>query len=289
MDYKSGLSTTTGSVAAQGSGSAGFALDHLTVVDANPEELVEIAEAEGFRAICLFMESMAALPQMPQFSLYDSPEAQRELRTMLEGSGVGLDVAYPFTLSRRSEPDDFRRGLECAAFLGAQFANALVYDREPERRLEQFASFCALADEFELGVVLEFFPGSAVRSLAEGLDLVTSVQRPREVGLNVDLLHLMRSGGSVQELCAAPPDYILFGQLCDGLLECDVAARDHEASMQRLLPGRGEFDVKGFHDALPDHCRVSVEIPQESSIRAGTSPHSRARTALDTVRCALEG
>lgn len=268
---------------------ANFGLDHLTVVDATPSELAKVAEATGFSAVCLFMESMAALPRMPQFSLYDSPEAKRELRTILEGSGVRLDVAYPFTLSRRSEPDDFRRGLECAAFLGARFANALVYDREPERRLEQFASFCALADEFELGAVLEFFPGSAVRSLAEGLDLVTSVQRRHEVGLNVDLLHLMRSGGSVQELCAAPPDYILFGQLCDGLLECDVASRDHEASMQRLLPGRGEFDVKGFHDALPTHCPVSLEIPQESSIRAGASLHSRARTALDAARCTLEG
>lgn len=267
---------------------AGYVLDHLTVVDATPTELVEVAETTGFSAVCLFMESMAALPQMPQFSLYDSALSQRELRKQLNGSGVGLSVVYPFTLSRRSELDHFKRGLECAAFLGARFANALVYDREPERRLEQFSSFCALADEFGLGVVLEFFPGSAVRSLAEGLELATSVHRPDDVGLNVDLLHLMRSGGSVQELCAAPSDYILFGQLCDGLLECDLAARDHEASMQRLLPGRGEFDVKGFCDALPTHCPVSLEIPQESSIRAGASPHSRARAALDAALGALE-
>lgn len=266
---------------------ASFVLDHLTVVDATPTEVVKVAEATDFSAVCLFMESMAALPRMPQFSLYDSTISQRELRKQLDGSGVGLSVAYPFTLSRRSELNDFRRGLECAAYLGARFANALVYDREPERRLEQFASFCALADEFGLGVVLEFFPGSAVRSLAEGLDLVMTVQRRGEVGLNVDLLHLMRSGGSVQELCAAPPDHILFGQLCDGLLECDLAARDHEASMQRLLPGRGEFDVKGFRDALPTSCPVSLEIPQESSIRAGVSPHSRARAALDAARHAL--
>lgn len=273
----------------EGSERAAFALDHLTVVDANPAELVEIAEAEGFHAICLFMESMAALPRMPQYCLYDSAENVRELRRLLDGSGVGLDVAYPFTLSRRSKLEDFRRGLECAAILGARFANVLVYDREPELRLEQFASFCALAQEFELGVVLEFFPASAVRSLADGLDLVTSVRRPREVGLNVDLLHLMRSGGSVQDLGSAPPDYILFGQLCDGLVECDIAARDYEASMQRLLPGRGEFDVKAFYDALPNHCPVSLEIPQESLIGSGASARCRARTALASARRALEG
>lgn len=268
-------------------GGGAFSLDHLTVVDASPTKLVEVAAANGFRAICLFMESMAPLPRMPQFNLYDDRQAKRELRQMMDSRGIGLDVAYPFTLSRRSETGDFKRGLECAAFLGARFANVLLYEREPERRAQQFASFCALASEFELGVVLEFFPASSVRTLAEGLEIVTAVRRPYEVGLNVDLLHLMRSGGSVEELRSAPPEYILFGQLCDGLADCDAAARDYEASMQRLLPGRGDFDVKAFRDALPVHCPISLEVPQEASIEAGISPEARARNALDAARATL--
>lgn len=261
-----------------------FSLDHLTIIDATPAKLVEVAAVHDFRAICLFMESMAALPRMPTFNLYESPAAKRELRQMLEQSGVGLDVAYPFTLSRHSRLENFKRGLDCAAYLGTRFVNALIYDRDPERRQQEFVSFCALADAFDMGVVLEFFPNSSVRTLADGLDMVRVIGRPHKVGLNVDLLHLMRSGGTIQELSSAPPEYILFGQLCDGLTDCDVAERDYEASMQRLLPGQGEFDVRAFRDALPPHCPISLEIPQEAARAAGVSPGERARMALEAAR-----
>jgi sugar phosphate isomerase/epimerase len=269
-------------------GRTDFALDHLTVVDADPATLVEAAATNGFRSVCLFTESMTVLPRMPHYDLCGSPTAKREVRAMMRQSGIGLDIAYPFTLSRRAEMEDFKRGLDCAAYLGARFANVLTYDRDAERRLEQFASFCALAEEFDLGVVLEFFPGAAVGTLDQGVELVRAIGRPFKVGLNVDLLHLMRSGGSVEQLRSAPPDYILFGQLCDGMFECEGSIRNYEASQQRLLPGQGEFAVKAFLDALPVHCPVSLEVPQESSIKAGLSPKERARMALDAARIALD-
>lgn len=264
-----------------------LSLDHLTVIDATPEKLVEVAAAHDFRAVCLFLEPMAALARMSVFDLYDSPAAKRDLRRMLEQSRVGLDVSYPFTLSRHSRLENFKLGLDCAAYLGTRFVNVLIYDRDPERRLQEFASFCTLADAFGIDVVLEFFPNSSVRTLADGLDIVRAIGRPHKVGLNVDLLHLMRSGGTVQELASAPPEYILYGQLCDGLADCDIAARDYEASMQRLLPGQGEFDVQAFRDALPPHCPVSLEIPQETAIVAGVSADERARMALAAARATL--
>jgi sugar phosphate isomerase/epimerase len=261
-----------------------LALDHLTVTDSTPAQLAEIASAVGCRAICLFMEPMEVLPRMPPFDIYGDAAERRRTRARMDDLGIGLDLAYPFSLAGRSEIADFGPKLECAAYLGARFVNVLAYDREPARRIDKFGAFCALAESFGLGTVVEFYPLSQVRSLAEALDLVTAIGRPGRVGINVDLLHLMRSGGSVQELAEAPADYILYAQQCDGPEHFDQARWDFEASSQRLLPGRGVFDLAGFAKALPPGCPVSVELPQETAIVAGVPALERARQAVEGVR-----
>lgn len=52
-----------------------FALDHFTVTDTTPSQLVEVAHAVGCRAVCIMMEPLAVLPRMPQFNIHgDTPE-----------------------------------------------------------------------------------------------------------------------------------------------------------------------------------------------------------------------
>jgi sugar phosphate isomerase/epimerase len=142
-----------------------------------------------------------------------------------------------------------------------------------------------MAESFGLGVVLEFYPFSQVRSLAEALDLVRGIDMPGRVGVNADLLHLMRSGGSLAELAEAPA-YILYGQQCDGPARYDESRLELEASSQRLLAGEGVFDLAGFARALPAGCPVSVELPQDAAIDAGVPAIERAQRAVDGVRAA---
>ena len=264
-----------------------FALDHLTIADAAPLQLVEIAHAVGCRAVCLFLQSMEVLPRMPAFELSGDQNACRALKERMDGLGVGLDVAYPFTLSGRTDIDNFRPAMACAAFLGAKAVNVLAYDREPARRFANFASFCDLARSFGLGVVLEFYPLSQVRSLADALALTGQIGRPNEVGVMVDLLHLMRSGGTVQDVAAAPAALIHYAQYCDGPTLCPPEHLDFEASSQRLLPGAGTFDLAGFAVSLPPSCPASVELPQDDALAAGVAGLARARRAIDEVFTAL--
>lgn len=266
-----------------------LALDHLTVTDTTPSQLVEVAHATGCRAICLFMQPMEVLPRMPQFDIYGDTAERRETKARMDALGVAVDIAYPFTLAGRTEIGDFDRALECAAFLGAEAVNVLAYDRDPARRLEKFGAFCDLAQTYGLGVAVEFYPQSQVRSLAEGLDLVRAIDRPGRVGVNVDLLHLVRSGGTLEALKAAPAEYILYGQQCDGPARYDEARWDFEASSQRLLPGEGVFDLAGFARALPVGCPVSVELPQDDALAAGVPVLERARRAIDGVRRVASG
>lgn len=268
--------------------SARLALDHLTVVDTTPSQLVEAAADAGCQAVCAFLEPMSVLPDMPQFDMHTGSTEFRETRARMRDLEIGLDIAYPFTLAGRSEIAAFRPALECAASLDAWAVNVLNYDRDPNRQIENFSAFCELAGEYGLNVVLEFFPSSQVKTLEAALDLVTRVNKPDHVGVNVDLLHLVRSGGSLQDLARAAPEFILYGQFCDGRATCDPEQREFEASAQRMLPGEGALDLAGFARALPRTCRASVEVPRHDALQSGISKAERARRAASGVRSILQ-
>lgn len=263
-----------------------LALDHITLVDSGPFGLVSAASVGGCSGICMFMEPMAVLPQMPSFDLYGDAGQRRALKGHLQASGVSLDLAYPFTIAGRTDVSDLRPALACAAEIGAARVNALIYDRDAQRRLDKLAAFGEMAADYGLAVALEFYPVSQVRSLAEALDLVQMIGQPEKVGINVDLLHLMRSGGSIGELGAAPPEFILYGQIADGPAECAADSLDEEASTARLLVGDGVFDVAGFVAALPEGCPISVEIPRNAAIGREDAA-TRVGRAVQSVRHAL--
>ncbi len=266
-----------------------LALDHMTVVDSTPQALAGAAKAAECTGICLFMEPMAVLPLMPRFDLYGDVPARQELRSRLEDDGLTLELVYPFTLTGRSDLAGFEVALACAAELGARLVNVLVYDRDPIRRQDMFARFCELARSCGLRVALEFYPVSQVRSLAEALELVSLINLPGEVGINADLLHLIRSGGTLAELSAAPAGSILFGQFSDGPAQRPEVEWELEASSDRLVPGQGTFDIAGFACALPTECPISIEVPRNASVQAGMPVEERARAAVAGLRRALGG
>lgn len=258
-------------------------LDHLTVVDADPVDLVRLARGQGCSGVGLFLASMPVLPLMPVFDCLADTALQRLLRAALMDEGVALDLVYPFTLTGRSVAPDFVPALDCAAELGARRVNALVYDRDPARRADQFLAFCDLAHARGLGVVVEFYPPSRIADLPAALDLVLGVGRPGEVGVNVDLLHLMRSGGSPADLAQAAAGLVLFAQVADGPI---VAPEDPavEASSRRLLPGEGAFDCAGFVRALPADCPLAIEAPRDADV-----PNIPAATRAARAVAALRG
>lgn len=262
-----------------------LALDHITVVEADPAALARIARATGCDGICLFLHAMEVLPQMPAFDLRSDPAARRDVARVMEDLGVGLDVAYPFTLSGRTDIADFAGAMDCAAELGAGMLNVLLYDRDPARRADVFGQFCEMARAFGHKVAVEFYPPSRVPSLAAALELVRAVGKPGDVGINVDLLHLMRSGGTIRELAAVPADFVLYGQVADGPAQAP-ADPEREASSARLLCGEGDFDVAAFVKALPVDCPVSIEIPRDAAIGTETSM-VRASRAVESLRTAL--
>src|SRR5262249_34555071 len=160
-----------------------LALDHLTVADTTPSQLVAVAAQAGCPAVCMFLEPLAVLPRMPSFDLLGDTLERRETRRHCEDLGISIDLAYPFTLAALTEVGAFRPLMETAAWLGVRALNTLVYDRDPQRRFDKFAAFCELAAEYRFVVAVEFYPLSQVCSLLEALELVRRVGRPDWVGV----------------------------------------------------------------------------------------------------------
>jgi len=265
-----------------------LALDHLTVADTTPSQLIAVAAQVDCPAVCMFLESMAVLPRMPSFDLIGDTRERRETHRQCVELGICIDLAYPFTLAARTQVETFRPAMETAAWLGVRALNTLLYDREPLRRFDTFAAFCELAAQYEFVVAVEFYPLSQIGSLGEALELVARVDRPERVGVNIDLLHLMRSGGHIEEIRNAPPKSIVYAQFSDGPRSLEREAWSSEASQQRLPPGEGQFDVAGFAQILPRGVSCSVEVPQELQMAQGLGVRERAARAMDATRRAIE-
>jgi sugar phosphate isomerase/epimerase len=264
-----------------------LALDHLTVADTTPSQLIAVAAEVGCPAVCMFLESMSVLPRMPPFDLIGDTLERRETRRQCEDRGICIDLAYPFTLAARTQIDAFGPLMDTAAWLGVRTLNTLLYDRDPLRRFDRFAAFCELAAQHELLVAIEFYPLSQIRSLGEALELVARIGRPEQVGVNIDLLHLIRSGSRIEEIRAAPRGSIVYAQFCDGPQTLEREHWGSEASYQRLPPGEGQFDVVGFAQALPQGVPCSVEVPQDLQIAQGLGVGERALRALQAARCLI--
>ncbi|WP_313801427.1 sugar phosphate isomerase/epimerase [Sphingobium sp.] len=267
-----------------------LSLDHISITDATPWQLAELAAATGCSGICPFLHSMAVLPAMPDYDLVRDPSQRRKTRNALASTGVTVDLVYPFTMAGRTVVADFAPALEVSAELGAPLANVLCYDRDPVRRTEKLAELAELAAAFGIGLALEFYSPSQVRTFAEALAEIERVGRAN-MGVTLDLLHLMR-GGDVENSMALLADphirsNIRIVQLSDGPAEMPPDRIAWEAGIQRLLPGEGVFDMAAFLNVLDPQVRLSIEAPRQSAMDAGVPALDRARAAVDATRACL--
>lgn len=261
-----------------------LALDHLTVSDAYPWQLVELAASHGFQGACLFLNSMSVIPTMPAYDLVEDRGAFDRTKTALTTTGISLDLVYPFTVTGRSQAQDFARALHASAELGAKAINLLVYDRDETRRVDTVGDIADRAAVLGLTAVVEFYPSSAVRSLGDASQMISAVGRGN-LGINLDVLHLYRSGGTVTDIKTAQ-SRIGFAQLADAPL-LPPADLDFEAGRDRLNVGQGELDVAAFVKALPGDLKLSVEVPRDANITAGMTQGDRTARAMEAMRSAL--
>lgn len=105
-------------------------------------------------------------------------------------------------------------------------------------------------------------------------------------GIVVDIMHLVRSGGSVEEVRRMDPALIGHLQLCDGPAVISDEDRAVEGLLNRLVPGDGDFPIRAFCEAAPP-MPLGLEVPYGSVAVRGLTPLERVERIVAGARRAL--
>jgi sugar phosphate isomerase/epimerase len=236
-----------------------LSLDHLTIIEASPLELVEAAAAGGFDAVGLRIVTPLAAATV--VDVIGQPQLQRELKALMAATGVSVGLIESIWLSPDADPAKLEPALATGAALGAR--RALVAGNDPdERRLsDNLARLALTAKNYGLEIAFEFMPFTQVRSFEQALRITRQVAQPN-LRLLIDALHVSRSGQDMQALGKLDSSVVSYVHLCDApaKLPPPEALRD-EARLGRLYPGDGELALDSFLDSMPDDAPIGLEAP----------------------------
>lgn len=154
---------------------------------------------------------------------------------------------------RRQRSDAARAELFRAAdALGARHIKVMPPfqpdDPQGSTLAEAFAALCEDAAGHGLLVGMEMLPFSTLPSLASALEMATAANAPNG-GLLIDIWHVIRSGGVVEDVENIPLRFITSIELCDADVKMHGPITE-DTMRHRKLCGEGEFDIAGFIAAL---------------------------------------
>jgi len=254
-----------------------FSLAHLTVLDASPPEMVDLAHQAGYDFVGLRLTTVT--PTERPWPLMTDAALMAETKARMADTGVGvLDVELV-----RLTPDVDVSGLErlvaTAAELGARHVLTQAHDPVFDRVAERYAAFCDLAAQYGLTSDIEFLTWTDMRDLKTTAHLLKTVNRPNS-GICIDTLHFARSQCRVEEIDALPASWFHFAQVADAPAVAPFT-RDgliRTAREARLLPGEGGIDLTGILSRLPERTPLAIEIPN-AALAGLLPPVDRVRAA----------
>jgi sugar phosphate isomerase/epimerase len=176
----------------------------------------------------------------------------------------------------------YHETLDIAAALGAKTVNSLINHPDKNRTAEKLRDFSQLAKTYNLGVVLEWYRFSEVRTLREAVEFL-KLAGSDNITLNVDILHLIRNGEGPSDMAKIDPTLMNYAQICDGPLKLPEDEQFQEAIGDRDFPGAGEFPLVSFIQHLPKGATVSVEAPV-NRMSGKLSAAQRAKGGIDGAR-----
>ena len=258
-----------------------YSLAQLTVLQASPPELIRIAAAAGYDHVGLRLLEVTGGDAWP---LASDSALMRATKAAMAAHNVGvLDVELV-----RLTPDvciaDLRPTLDATAELGARHVLTQAHDPDWARLVHNFGSLCDLLADYGLTADIEFLTWTPMRGVKEVMRLLVAANRTN-VGITVDTLHFHRSGCSLDDLDAVPPELFHFVQICDApaVGPNSVEGLIFTAREDRLDPGAGGLDLAGVLSRLPEDITIAVEIPN-SRLASQMGDEKRARNALDATK-----
>lgn len=262
-----------------------FSLAHLTVLGWNPVEMIYNAHAIGYDYVSVRTISMG-VNRESDFDISRNHKLFNDMKEAMDETGMKV---YDIELARVVDDVDVRSyeaPFEAAARLGAKGMISSIWTDNKPYYMEQFATLCDLAAQYNLTVNLEFPTWASVWNLEGVMEVLDEVKRPN-AGVMVDTLHAYRSKVSLEELAAIPKEMLNLAHLCDGPVEIPERT-DRDALVftgrdARYYVGEGAIDIAGMVKLMRPDTVLSIELPHvERVAKYGFFEH--ARRCLSTAK-----
>lgn len=264
-------------------------LDHLTVFELTPPEVVRTAAASGWRHVGLRLKPAAATGEAQHDIVADTP-MRRETLAALRDSGVSVHDWGVLRLKADTMVADFEPWLDTAAELGSRHAVVNGDDTDDLRLTESFGKLCQLGRRWGMQFHFEPTPWTGLRTLAQAARLVLAAGQPNGQVM-VDTLHVDRSGQSAADIAALPATLLSCVQLSDGIVPrpTDEETMIFQARNERAFPGEGGIDLLALLRAAPAGCAISLECPtRERALGMPALDRARrGRAAVDALLARL--
>ena len=258
-----------------------LSLEHLTMIEASPRELIDAAAAGGFD-----MAGLRVVPPQPPNLLmpgFDDPRFVRDVRKHSDDTGVAIGMIEAIWLAPDTQPAAIERALAIGGELGARYALICGNDPDEQRTIDTLGRIACNARGYGLEIAFEFMSFVAVSSLDQALRIARATGEPN-IGLLVDALHLSRAGVDLATLTPLASSVVSYVHLCDGIATppADEAGLRNEARTGRFYPGDGELPLAAFLAAMPADARLGLEAPCRAY--AHLPPVERGRIAGRVTR-----
>jgi sugar phosphate isomerase/epimerase len=247
------------------------------MLDVGPADAVSVAADAGWPAVGIWFDP----------ETWDDRTAREVAGRLASTGSIALDIE-PIILAPDGPmiTDAAARLVDAGIAIGAR--NVLVASRDPDpaRVAGSLELLCDRVRGTDIRIVLEFLPIMAVRTLPDAVAIVEQVDHP-SAGVLIDVLHLVRSGGTTADVDAVDPALLPYAQLCDvmPIAPDDASGLLDEALHGRLLPGDGVAPISELLRVLPAECPVSLEMRSRRLMADFPDPRARAKAVLDaTVR-----
>lgn len=262
-------------------------LHQMMASDIAPEDLPAFAADLGCRQVSLFTYAPArGIPDGFAFPLVTARNKTAVLRALADHDIAVSGVEF-FPIMADIAVSDFAGPLALGREIGARRAVTLIFDDDRVRALDKLGALVELARASDLALGLEFTPLTrGCTSLHEAVWFVD--QLDGELGIGVDALHLVRSGGCAADIKKLDAGYFLYTQICDGH-GLHVSADYFDEAHNRETPGRGDFPLREILAALPRSIVLEIEVPADQRRGSGVSARQHVAETIATVRSLVAG
>ena len=261
-----------------------------TVRQASLLELIDVAKMHGFPTItvpphvvelCLDSE---ATPSSLRRRLADAEVRVTVIDALtrdLPGAAAAGDIPAMWRRNWTYGLDDLIRMAELLEAPTINVTHFLGRAVAPQEMIEAIAALADRADRHGLKLSLEFMPGTSLATAASTARIVQDCGA-RNVGLMLDIWHLLGAGGDADDVRALPTGSLAGVQLNDRRADAAQLAPGEISS--RSLPGEGDAPLGEIMQAIlsntPD---VSIEVEVFSPELAAMPPAAAAERAARAV------